>query len=131
MLGRYSSVIAEVASECGGSPDVIEGIVTKSAPHPRNKVCPYYGSNQLQGTMAGCECVDALQREVARLRDHLREGTPSVSVVYERVSVRDMEERPWLGSVASADRSCSTLVALEPTWAATHIAAPICPRAAR
>jgi hypothetical protein len=38
--------------------------------------------------------VDALQREVARMRDHLRQGTPSVSVVSKRASVRDVSGAP-------------------------------------
>ena len=64
--------------------------MTKSAPPPRNRVC-LDGGLQSAVTNDGSvgECVDALQREVARLRDHLREGSPSVSVVSERVSVRD------------------------------------------
>jgi hypothetical protein len=69
--------------------------VTKSAPPPKNRVCLYCGlpSSVTNHGSVG-ECVDALQREVARLRDHLRQGTPSVSVVSARASVRDVSGAP-------------------------------------
>ena len=61
------------------------------------------------------ECVDALQREVARLRDHLREGTRVSPSLPNMHRFGTLEERPWLGSVASEDRSCqrATLVAFD------------------
>ena len=53
----------------------------KSAPPPQSRVCLYCGlpsSVTSHGNVG--ECVDALQHEVARLTDHLRQGKPGVPV---------------------------------------------------
>jgi coproporphyrinogen III oxidase-like Fe-S oxidoreductase len=49
--------------------------VTKLAFPPSHVGCPYCGlhSTAMNHGSVG-ECVDALQREVARLKDHLRQG---------------------------------------------------------
>jgi hypothetical protein len=79
-----------------GSSEVIEGIVTKSAHPPWGTVCRYCNLRSAvtnHGSVG--ECVDALQREVARLRNDLREGTPGVSVVSEHAPVRDTAAATW------------------------------------
>jgi hypothetical protein len=71
------------APECGQARTSSRGIVTKSAPPPTNRVCLYCGL-QSAATSHGsvADCVDALQREVARLRDHLHQGKPSGPVIF-------------------------------------------------
>ena len=64
--------------------------MTKSAPPLKNRVCLYCGLQSPETNHGSVgECVDALQREVARLRDHLPQGKPSVPVISERASDRD------------------------------------------
>ena len=68
--------------------------MTKSA-SPPNKVCLYCGL-QSAATNHGSvgECVHALKREVARLSDHLRQGTPNLPVVTQHASNRDVAGAP-------------------------------------
>jgi len=69
---------AEIRAYCVFSND---SIVTKSAPPPKCRVCLYCGlPSGVTSHGNVCDCVDALQHEVARLTDHLRQGKPSVPV---------------------------------------------------
>lgn len=81
-------MILKPAFERGGSSEVNQGgIVAKSAPPLKSGVCFYCG---LQSGVAShgsvSECIDALEREVARLRDFLRHGKPSVPVAVQRAT---------------------------------------------
>jgi coproporphyrinogen III oxidase-like Fe-S oxidoreductase len=78
---QYSAVSFRVISETAlaATSDVIEDIVTKTAAPCRKGVCLYCGLQSLETNHGSVgECVDALQREVARLRDHLRQGKRNV-----------------------------------------------------
>jgi hypothetical protein len=71
---------------CAGS-DLIEGTVMKSPSPTKHVVCLYCGLQSAVTNHASLgECVDALQREVTRLRDQVRQGKPSVPVVSRRQS---------------------------------------------
>jgi hypothetical protein len=63
--------------------------MTKALPFRAN-VCQYCGllsAATSHGSVG--ECVDALQHEVARLRDRLRQGKPSAPIVSQRAWDRD------------------------------------------
>ena len=63
--------------------------MTKLAPPRKTRVCFYCGL-QSPETYHGSigECVAALEREVARLRGHVRQGKPNVPVASQRASDR-------------------------------------------
>lgn len=74
-----------------GGPDVIEDTVTKSAPPTNRRVCLYCGlpSDVSPNHASIGECIDALQREVNRLRDDLHQAKSGAPVVSQRASDRD------------------------------------------
>lgn len=67
--------------------------MTKSAASLKRRVCIYCGlqsPDTYHGTIG--ECVAALEREVARLRSHVRPGKPNAPVASQRASDRNDAE---------------------------------------
>jgi hypothetical protein len=72
-----------------GAADFIEGTVTKPGSANNRMACRDCGLESAVSHASARECIEALQSEANRLREHLRHGRPRDTAVSQRSSDAD------------------------------------------
>jgi hypothetical protein len=96
VVGRHYAreIFCKPPFESGCRSEVINGHMTTSAPPPKSRICRYCGLlSGVTSHATSSECVEALQREVAWLKDHLGQGKPRVPLAARYATASDRAPR--------------------------------------